>query len=62
MNRLCALCVSVVSYPNSFLADGCIWNEVIYGIFVSQKVDAGLRNADAGRTIPDDEDFPRIHE
>jgi predicted transcriptional regulator len=39
------------------LPDECTWDEVMYRIFVRQKIDAGLEDADAGRTIPHDEVF-----
>jgi predicted transcriptional regulator len=39
------------------LPDECTWDEVMYRIFVRQKIDAGLKDADAGRTIPHDEVF-----
>ena len=29
----------------------CTWDDVMYEIFVRQKIDAGLKDADAGRTI-----------
>jgi predicted transcriptional regulator len=39
------------------LPDECTWDEVMYRIFVRQKIDAGLADADAGRTTPHDEVF-----
>ncbi len=39
------------------LPDECTWDEVMYRIFVRQKVDAGLDDADAGRVTPHDEVF-----
>ncbi len=39
------------------LPDECTWDEVMYRIFVRQKIDAGLEDADAGRHIPNDEVF-----
>ena len=34
------------------LPEECTWDEVMYRVFVRQKIDAGLKDADAGRTIP----------
>jgi predicted transcriptional regulator len=39
------------------LPDECTWDEVMYRIFVRQKIDAGLEDADAGRVTPNDEVF-----
>ncbi len=39
------------------LPDECTWDEVMYRIFVRQKIDAGLEDADAGRVTPHDEVF-----
>jgi predicted transcriptional regulator len=39
------------------LPEACTWDEVMYRIFVRQKIDAGLKEADEGRTIPHDEVF-----
>jgi predicted transcriptional regulator len=39
------------------LPEGCTWDEVMYQIFVRQKIDAGLKDADAGRTISHEEVF-----
>ena len=39
------------------LPEECTWDEVMYRIFVRQKIDAGLKEADAGRTIPHEEVF-----
>jgi predicted transcriptional regulator len=39
------------------LPEECTWDEVMYQIFVRQKIDAGLKHADAGRTIPHEEVF-----
>jgi len=33
------------------LPQECTWDDVMYEIFVRQKIDAGLKDADAGRTI-----------
>ncbi len=39
------------------LPEECTWDEVMYKIFVLQKIDAGLKDADEGRTIPHEEVF-----
>jgi predicted transcriptional regulator len=39
------------------LPEECTWDEVMYRIFVRQKIDAGLKDADAGRTIPHEKVF-----
>jgi predicted transcriptional regulator len=39
------------------LPDECTWDEVMCQIFVRQKIDAGLKDVEAGRTIPHDEVF-----
>jgi predicted transcriptional regulator len=39
------------------LPEECTWEEVMYRIFVRQKIDAGLKDVDAGRTIPHEEVF-----
>ncbi len=39
------------------LPEECTWDEVMHRIFVRQKIDAGLKDAEAGRTIAHDEVF-----
>ena len=39
------------------LPEECTWDEVMYRIFVRQKIDDGLKDAHAGRTIPHEEVF-----
>ncbi len=39
------------------LPEECTWDEVMYKIFVLQKIDAGLKDADEGRTISHDQVF-----
>jgi predicted transcriptional regulator len=39
------------------LPEECTWDEVMYRIFVRQKIDAGLKEAEEGRTILHDEVF-----
>jgi hypothetical protein len=36
------------------LPDECTWDDVMERIYVRQKIDAGLRDADEGRTTPHD--------
>jgi hypothetical protein len=33
------------------LPDECTWDEVMYRIYVRQKIDAALKDAEAGRTV-----------
>jgi predicted transcriptional regulator len=35
----------------------CTWDEVMHRIFVRQKIDAGLRDEDVGRTVDHEEVF-----
>jgi len=39
------------------LPEECTWDDVLYEIFVRQKVDAGLKDAEEGRTVPHEEVF-----
>jgi predicted transcriptional regulator len=39
------------------LPEECTWDDVMYRVFVRQKIDAGLKDADEGRTIPHEEVF-----
>jgi predicted transcriptional regulator len=39
------------------LPDECTWDEVMYRVFVLQKIDAGLKDADAGRMVSHEEVF-----
>jgi predicted transcriptional regulator len=39
------------------LPQECTWDEVMYRVFVRQKIDAGLKDADAGRTISHEDVF-----
>jgi len=34
------------------LSDECTWDDVMYQIYVRQKIEAGIRDADAGHTVP----------
>jgi predicted transcriptional regulator len=40
------------------LPDGAIWEDVIHRIYVSQVIEAGIKDSDAGRTI-DVEEVPK---
>ena len=42
------------------LPEECTWDDVLYEIFVRQKVEAGLQDAEAGRTVPHEDVFRRI--
>ena len=37
------------------LPDECTWDEVMYRIYVRQKIEAGIQAADEGRLIPHEE-------
>jgi predicted transcriptional regulator len=39
------------------LPEECTWDEVMYKIFVLQKIDAGLKDADEGRMTPHEDVF-----
>jgi predicted transcriptional regulator len=39
------------------LPDECTWDEVMYRIYVRQKIEAGLRDAEEGRTVSHEEVF-----
>lgn len=39
------------------LPEECTWDDVLYEIFVRQKVEAGLKDAEAGRTVSHEEVF-----
>jgi predicted transcriptional regulator len=39
------------------LPDECTWDEVMYQIFVRQKIDAGLKDAQEGRTSSHEDVF-----
>jgi len=39
------------------LPEQCTWDEVMYQIYVRQKIDAGLRDLDEGRSVDHDEVF-----
>jgi predicted transcriptional regulator len=37
------------------LPDDCTWDDVMYRIYVRQKIEAGLRDAEEGRTFSHEE-------
>jgi predicted transcriptional regulator len=37
------------------LPEECTWDDVLYQVYVRQKVEAGLKDADEGRTVPHEE-------
>jgi predicted transcriptional regulator len=39
------------------LPDECTWDDVMYQIYVRQKIEAGLKDADEGRLVPHEEVF-----
>ena len=39
------------------LPSNCTWDEVMYQVYVRQKIEAGLADAEAGRVIDHDEVF-----
>lgn len=39
------------------LPDDCTWDEAMYRLYVRQKVEAGIQDADQGRVIEHDELF-----
>jgi predicted transcriptional regulator len=39
------------------LPDDCTWDDVMYQIHVRQKIEAGLRAVEEGRTVPHEEVF-----
>jgi predicted transcriptional regulator len=41
------------------LPDECTWGEVMNLIYVRQKIESGLANESAGRTVPHDEVFKK---
>lgn len=39
------------------LPDECTWDDLMYGIYVRRKIEAGLRDAESGETLSHDEVF-----
>jgi predicted transcriptional regulator len=39
------------------LPDDCTWDDVMYEVFVRQKIHAGLKDAEAGRTVSHEDVF-----
>ena len=44
------------------LPNECTWDDVMYRIYVRQKIEAGLRDAEEGRLIPHDEVFKEFEQ
>lgn len=44
------------------LPDECTWDEVMYQIYVRQKIEAGTQDLDAGRLTPHDEVFQEFQQ
>lgn len=44
------------------LPDDCTWDEVMYRIYVRQKIEAGLRDANEGRLVSHDEVFKELEQ
>jgi hypothetical protein len=44
------------------LPDECTWDDVMYQIYVRQKIDAGARDLDAGRATPHEEVFQEFEQ
>jgi predicted transcriptional regulator len=39
------------------LPDDCTWDDVMYRLYVRQKIEAGLKDADQGRVVSHEEVF-----
>lgn len=44
------------------LPEHASWNDIMYELYVKQKIEAGIKAADEGRTIPHDQVKSRIME
>lgn len=44
------------------LPDECTWDDVMYQIYVRQKIEEGIRAADEGRTVSHEEVFSEFEE
>ena len=44
------------------LSDDCSWDDVMYQIYVRQKITAGLKHADEGRVAEHDEVFKELEQ
>ncbi len=42
------------------LPDQATWDDIMYELYVKQKIDTGLKAADEGRTVPHDEAKRRL--
>lgn len=43
------------------LPDQCTWDDVMYEIYVRQKIESGIEDAENGRTVPHDEVFAEFN-
>jgi len=41
----------------SKLPEECTWDDVMYQVYVRQKIEAGIKDAEEGRVIPHDDVF-----
>lgn len=39
------------------LPDECTWDDVMYQIYVRQKIEAGIKDTDEGKVVPHEEVF-----
>ncbi|MFQ5734595.1 MAG: hypothetical protein ACE5KM_21885 [Planctomycetaceae bacterium] len=46
----------------SRLPDECTWDDVMYQVYVRQKIEAGIRDADDGRKVSHEEVFEEFTE
>ena len=44
------------------LPDQATWDDIMYELYVKQKIEAGLRAVAAGRTVPHEEVKRRLHD
>ncbi|MGH7199527.1 MAG: hypothetical protein ACREJB_02915 [Planctomycetaceae bacterium] len=44
------------------LPDECTWDDVMYELYVRQKIEAGLQDAEEGRTVSHEEVFQEFEE
>jgi predicted transcriptional regulator len=42
------------------LSDKASWDDIMYALYVKQKIEAGLQAADEGRTVPHEEAKRRL--
>jgi predicted transcriptional regulator len=44
------------------LSDDCTWDDVMYQVYVRQKIEAGLEDAENDRMVPHDEVFEEFQQ